>query len=322
MDLLVETLHHAMRTSVPPTITAIVTRTSPLTVSIQGVPVTVADACPQWPHETNDSVIVDTTSSPFRVVANTTRRPTRGTCTAQSAPTVTVTLAGGRAVTCSYVGTIPGVTKTVVVWWTVDGPVCAEQSIIPTAPGGSTPEPTSPPVPPPSSTGIIVARPTLVQTARGGAWRTDGRASTGAIQGHWNAPGSSTQDSTGYAMYGSQCAKPGATINGTPYISVYRPNLPIGPGGAATVHFRYHTAKTKPATPPPLTATATTGPALGRGARARFALPAAVGQDLLDGDILGVAVYFAGTVDYCFLSGPTGDNAWSDAFKLEIPWRS
>lgn len=321
-DLLVETLYQAMRHSVPPTITAVVTAVTPLTVSIQGSLVTVADGLPQWPHETSDSVLVDTTSSPFRVVANLTRRATRGTCTAQAAPNITVALVGGRTITCPYVGTIPATSANVVVWWTVDGPVAAALSATPTTPSGAPSNPGSPSVPPASTTGLIVARPTLVQTARGGAWRTDGRAQTGAIQGHWTAPGSSTQDSTGYAMYGSQCAKPNATINGTPFISVYRPNLAIGPGGAATVHFRFHTAKSKPAAPPPLTSTIVTGPDLGRGAKARFALPQAVGQDLLDGVIAGVAIYFAGTADYCFLSGPTGDNAWSDAFKLEIPWRT
>ncbi len=167
-----------------------------------------------------------------------------------------------------------------------------------------------PPVPPPKQTqrGQLVISPVETRSYRNGAWRLD---TDEIVQGAYGALG----NSTGVAFYGDKPRSlEGAIITGV-QLQVRRADR--GGGNASTDTTAWLvTESARPAGAPTLSAS-TAGPSIRRGYTASVALPASMGQALVDGTAGGIAVYAASGTPFVVFAG---QGEWSPSFTVILSW--
>lgn len=282
------------------------------------------DAVSQIPahrHAVGDWVTVISAGGRLRVIGTTAVRPQIATVVSSSGSLTTVQADDGT--TLAGLPTVGTVTtgERVALSWGVDGGVVlgsvgtAAPPPPPPDSGAIDPDPTPPPLG--DGDGVIIASPTVVRTARSGAWRSDGNARIRAYQGHWTS--GSTADNSGYFFYGAGAARgpAGAVIlPGAGRIRMRRAPG-IGDGAGREVRLRLHGAPTIPGIPPAWIGPAYTLGVIPQGGNIAFPLPDAAGGMLLSGTAAGVGIDMPGTTHYLAIYGP--DEA-ADSGTITLPY--
>lgn len=295
--------------SSPPRYRIGVVRTlSPLVVSVDGVDCLAIDVT-ATPLPVGASVLTQTMDGTVWVTNDLTKRPMRGTVTAVTSGTVTVSTTAGSIAAVPVVAGTAALGATITLLWGQQGCVAIA--------GGSTAAPAQPPRPTATEdpalrptpgdmdkdrweSATIDARATAACTSRGGSYRTDGSAPIRAFQGRYS--GGVSQDNTGWFFYGAQLKAKGQCTGCT--IRLVRPR---STGTAAQVAFamRLHGATKKGSSPPGLVGSLAATARLAWGDTVTVNLGADIGQALLDGIAAGVALVYTGTSNYGALLGPS-----------------
>jgi hypothetical protein len=179
------------------------------------------------------------------------------------------------------------------------------------APVDTTPNNVAPPQPRPTTvTGTTVISPVETRSYRSGGWRSD---NDDVYQGQYAGNG----NHTGCAFYGNKPRSLSGVTVTSARIKVRRPDAG-GMNAAQATTLRQVTQKTRPAGAPTLTGS-TAGPSLRRGQTTNsFAIPTSWGQDFVDGNAGGLAVYESDGSPYVILAGRS---RWSAAFTMTISWQ-
>lgn len=285
---------------------ATVTQVSPdLLVDHGAGPVSAVSVLPGYSHAVGDRVTVMLSGGVVWVVGSRASRPQLGTVSTVSGATVTVLADDGRTLSLlPYVGSAPGSGARVALMWGAAGAVVVG-ALAATPPPAPTPvdprDPDPSPPPPLATSGTVSAVASEVRTARGGAWRGDGRASRQAYQGHWTS--GSSVDNRGYLLWGGALAVPGATPQpGLAAITITR-DAEAGMGDGRQVRVLATAASTGGASPPATVGSAYTLGAVGRGATATLPLPDALAAGFLAGIYGGLVLDNPGTAHYLSILG-------------------
>lgn len=284
---------------------------SPLTVvEGQGDPVRAVNGLPHWQHATGDRVTAarmggnadgSGLGSDLLIVASRATRPTRGTVTASTADTVTVTMGGASWVLSRAAAYAPTVGDTVKVLWDADGgTVLGKVAAATPAPGEVVIGPGTG-----SSTIQLELDPIAAGTYRSGSLRTDGDTPGRLYQGHWT--NGSAVDNSGLWIHGDVWGSTAGKSCSDLRVKVKR-YAGIGTNAARPVHLRLHKHTALPTGAPEFVGAEWAGLSLPTGgsdwAILDAATAAAWGALLSSGGAYSVGVTYAGTTDYAAFYGP------------------
>ena len=298
-----------------------VTSVTPLEVDRGSGAQRVISLIPSHRHAIGDWVTVMAVGGRLRIIGTSAVRPQIATVLSVAGSLTTVQADDGTILAgLPTVGVVSSGQRVGIMWGSDGGVVVGSVGTTPPPkppPDAGAVDPDEPPPPAGSPAGRILAAPTIVCTARSGAWRTDGRAGSRAYQGHWTS--GSSADNTGYFFYGAGGLKgpSGAVIvPGGPRIRMRR-DTAAGVGAARLIRLRLHGAPTRPGTPPAWIGSAVVIGSIAQGGNVEFPIPDAHAALLLSGAAAGVGIDMPGTTDYLAIYGPSEA---ADSGTITLPY--